>query len=298
MSKERESKNQVFRKGPSPQDGGQPLQAGIQTMTVAERMKQEFGITVVPAEIVRLPSGGKIYSVESGLHGLQEIEIKAMTTREEDILTSRAYAKKGTTITELIKSCVTNKSIDTEQLVAGDRNALMVAIRITGYGPTLKPDLSCPSCGKENHPEFDLTQLSLKPIGAEPISPGVNEFECKLPVTNAVATFKILTAKEEEELITQHERKKKMFNSPVDTLLSDQLKMSLLSVNNKRDRAALAFFVDNMPGLDSKALRDMMQDVKPDVDMKQLFECEHCDFVEEIDVPVDRNFFWPKSGTK
>lgn len=298
MSKERESKNQVFRKGLSPQEEGQSIQPGIKTMTVAERMKQEFGITVVPAEVVKLPSGGKIYSVESGLHGLEEVEIKAMTTREEDILTSRAYAKKGTTLTELIKSCVTNKSIDTEQLVSGDRNAIMLAIRITGYGPILKPEFNCPACGKENKPEFDLSKLSLKPIGSEPISPGVNEFECHLPVTNAVVTFKLLTAKEEEELITQHERKKKMLNSPVDTLLSDQLKMALLSVNNKRDRSALAFFVDNMPGLDSKTLRDKMQETKPDVDMKQLFECEHCDYVEEIDVPISRELFWPSNRTK
>lgn len=293
MSNERENKNQVFRQGMTTEMTGQ---TGITTMTAAERMKKEFGISIVPAEVVKLPSAGKIYSSESGLHGRDEVEIKAMTTREEDILTSRAFAKKGTTITELIRSCVLDKSIDVEQLVSGDRNALMVAIRITGYGPKLKPELKCPKCGENNHPEFDLAQVSIKPIGAEPVVPGVNEFECDLPATKAKATFKLLTAKDEEELINQHERKKKMLNSPVDTLMSDQLKMSLLSINGNRNKSALAFFVDNMPGQDSKTLRDKMLEIKPDVNMKQVFECEFCDLVEEVEIPIDREFFWPKSS--
>jgi hypothetical protein len=292
VSKERENKNQVFRHGVT-SDVGQP---GIQTMSAAERMKKEFGITIVPAEVVKLPSAGKIYSAESGMLNREELEIKAMTTREEDILTSRAYAKKGTTIMELIKSCVVDKSVDLDQLVSGDRNALMVAIRITGYGPKLKPELKCPKCGETNHPEFDLSQVSIKPIGADPIAPGANEFECDLPVTKAKVTFKLLTAKDEEDVVNQHERKKKMLNSPVDTLMSDQLKMALQSVNGKRDRAALAFFVDNMPGQDSKTLRETMFDIKPDVDMKQPFECEFCDHIEEVSIPIDREFFWPGSS--
>lgn len=293
MSKERENKNQVFRQGMASDVAGQ---TGITTMSAAERMKKEFGITIVPAEIVKLPSGGKIYSAESGLLNREDVEIKAMTTREEDILTSRAYAKKGTTIMELIKSCVVDRSIDLDQLVSGDRNALMVAIRITGYGPKLKPEVKCPKCSETNHPEFDLSKVSIKPIGADPIAPGANEFECDLPITKAKATFKLLTAKDEEDLVNQHERKKKMLNSPVDTLMSDQLKMSLLSINGKRDRAALSFFVDNMPGQDSKALREKMLDIKPDVDMKQIFECEFCDLIEEVEIPIDREFFWPRSG--
>jgi hypothetical protein len=297
VSNERENKNQIFRQGLAP-EAQSSIQSGIQTMSAAERMKKEFGIVVVPAELVKLPSEGKIYSIDSGLHNRQEIEIKAMTTREEDILTSRAYAKKGSTITELIRSCVVDKSVDVEQLISGDRNALMVAIRITGYGAKLSPELKCPKCGETNHPDFDLSKVSIKSIGAEPVSPGVNEFECDLPVSEAKATFKLLTAKDEEDLVNQHERKKKMFNSPVDTLMSDQLKMSLLSVNGKRDRAALAFFVDNMSGLDSQTLREKMLDIKPDVDMKQLFECEFCDLVEEVEIPIDREFFWPRSRKK
>lgn len=293
MSKERENKNQVFRQGMAPDVSNQI--GNMPSMSAAERMQKEFGIKIVPAELVKLPSAGKIYSTESGLAGCDEIEIKAMTTHEEDILTSRAYAKKGTTITELIKSCVVDKSINVEELVSGDRNALMVAIRITGYGPKLTPELQCPKCGETNHPEFDLSQVSITPIGADPVMPGVNEFACELPVTKAKVTFKLLTAKNEEELVSQHERKKKILNSPVDTLMSDQLKMSLLSVNGKRDRAALAFFVDYMPGQDSLALRDKISEIKPDVDMKQLFECKFCDLVEEVDIPIDREFFWPKS---
>lgn len=292
MSKERENKNRVFRQGAEPiahEHGGVPR------VSTADRMKQLFGVETVPADLVRLPSEGKIYPTNSGLFGRRELEIKAMTTHEQNILTSKAYIKKGTTITELIRSCVTDPTVDVDQLVAGDRNALMVAIRITGYGETFKTEVNCPRCGQANAAEFHLGKLALKPLGAEPIAPGVNEFEFRLPRMGVLVTFKILTAKEEEEIVSQHDRKKKLLETPMDTLLSDQLKTALQSANGQRGRADLAMLVDNMTGLDANALRDRMNEVKPDIDMRQLFECAHCDFAEEVEVPIDLQFFWPSA---
>ena len=286
MSEDREQRNQVF---------GQAIQAGgMPTMSVAERLKQEFGI-VVPAELVKLPSGGKVYPPTSGLHMREEVEIKAMTTHEENILTSRAFIKKGTVITELIKSCVVDKSIVVEDMVAGDRNALMIAIRITGYGAEYQPEMKCPSCGQNNECDFNLGKLAIKTLGMDPVSPGVNEFECALPASKAKATFKLLTARDEEELVTLQERKKKVIGSTIDSLVSDQIKAAMLSVNGMRDRSKLSFFIDNMSSRDSLAFRNAMTRAKPDVDMTQLFECKFCDHSEEVDVPVTSDFFWPKS---
>ena len=290
MSDKREQRNQVFTQG-NPQSN---VGVGIRSESVAEKMQREFGI-VIPAEVVTLPSGGSIYAPESGLHMKKELTIKAMTTREEDILTSRALIKKGTVITELIKACVTEPGVNLDALIAGDRNALMIGIRCTGYGSKYKPTMDCPSCGAQSEQSFDLGQLAIKTLETQPISEGANEFAFDLPVTKAKVTFKFLTGKDEEELLAAQERKKKVINSQLDTLISDQLKAAVLSVNTKRDRNNLAFFVENMPGQDSLALREYMRQIQPGIDMTSTFECDKCGHTEEVQIPIGIEFFWPSS---
>lgn len=291
MSEQREQRNQVFSEGAAPNVNAQP---GIQRMSAAERMKAEFNI-VIPAEVVTLPSKGALYPPESGLHRREQLEIKAMTTREEDILTSVALVKKGTVITELIRSCVVDKNVDVDQLISGDRNALMIGIRCTGYGSLYKPEMKCPACGTKQVKTFDLTTLPIKTLDVEPVRPGANEFAFDLPATKAHVTFKMLTGHDEEELLVAQERKKKMLPSAVDTLVSDQIKASILSVNGVTARDKLAFFVDNMPGRDSLALREKMKEVQPGIDMTKLFECDHCEHAEEVQIPIGVEFFWPTS---
>lgn len=287
MSEKREQ-NQVFSKG-APQ-----VSQGIKVESAAERMQREFGIAI-PAEVVVLPSGGVIYPTESGLHNKKDLQIKAMTTKEEDILTSRALIKKGTVINELIKACVTDPGVDLDALIAGDRNALMIGIRCTGYGSIYKPTMQCPACSVQGEQQFDLAKLAIKPLEEKPVSDGANEFEFKLPKTGARVTFKFLTGKDEEELLATQERKKKVIASQVDTLVSDQIKAALISVNNVRDKNKLAFFVDNMPGQDSLALREHMGKIQPGIDMTAMFECDACGHTEEVQIPIGIEFFWPST---
>ncbi len=291
MSDKREQRNQVFTQGATAQ---YDAATGIRKESAAEKLQREFGI-VIPAEVVTLPSGGAVYSPESGLHMKKDLQIKAMTTKEEDILTSRALIKKGTVINELIKSCVTEPGIDLDALISGDRNALMIGIRCTGYGALYKPTMDCPSCSAQSEQQFDLGQLAIKPLDADPVTDGVNEFAFTLPKTGATVTFKFLTGKDEEELLATQEKKKKFVSSQVDTLVSDQLKAAVLSVNNVRDRNKLAFFVDNMPGQDSLALREHMRKVQPGIDMTAIFECDKCSHTEEVQIPIGIEFFWPSS---
>ena len=72
---------------------------------VSNVMKDDFGFEI-PVESVPLPSKGVIYSEEGALFGKDTIDIKPMTAREEDILTSRAYIKNGTVLTKLLSSCI------------------------------------------------------------------------------------------------------------------------------------------------------------------------------------------------
>lgn len=259
-----------------------------------DRVKAELGLDI-PVEEVPLPSRGKLYPTESSLHGKETLSVRAMTTREEDILTSRALIKKGTVITELIKSCILDRNVDVREMIAGDRNALMVAIRIMGYGPEYKADISCTACEKKNSDyEFRLDGLELKRLEIDPVAAGSNLFSFTLPQSKAVIEFKFLTGKDEEEIVLTQERMKKL-GSENDRLISGRLKYAVVTFGGKSDRSLINSAIDKLLARDSLELRRFMEKNEPGIKMTQLFSCQHCDHEEEVEIPIGTNFFWPQS---
>ena len=115
----------------------------------------------VPRDFVMLPSKGRIYPENSPLYNIEEIEVRHLTAADEDILTSRSLLRSGKAIDTLLDSVIVNKSIKAEELVSGDKNAIMTFLRITGYGPEYNVDLTCPGCNEDIKSEFDLTQLTM-----------------------------------------------------------------------------------------------------------------------------------------
>ncbi len=255
-------------------------------------MKDDFGFEV-PTEAIPLPSGGRVYPVESPLHGDEYVEITAMTAKEEDILTSRALIKKGTVITQLIKSCLVNKNIDVDEMISGDRNAIMTALRITGYGSEYSVDVECPACGERSKQDFKLTELPVRGLEVSPVAEGVNLFEYELPVTKKKVHFKFLTGKDEQEIMVLQERKKKQ--GMQDNLVTTRLQYCIVAVDGIKDKNKITTFSRNMPARDSLALRKFIDDNEPGIDMKQWMDCPHCDESSEVRLPMGASFFWPDS---
>jgi len=283
MSEEREQKNAIF--------GGQTGQTS--PIQVVDRVRDELGLDIA-VETVPLPSLGKVYAQGSSLHGRETIDIKGMSTREEDILTSRALIKKGTVITELLKSCLIDKTIDVNDMISGDRNALMVAIRITGYGPEYKVDMQCGECEKKTQREFRLDQLAIKRLEIEPAQPGQNLFQFKMPRSKLDVLVKFLTGRDEEEILTLQERMKKV-SSLADSIITTQLKYSIVSLNGKTDKSLIAQAVPKLSSQDSLALRKFIEKNQPGIDMTQETTCDACGHSEEVSIPFGTGFFWPQS---
>jgi len=255
-------------------------------------MLDDFGIDIA-AEAVPLPSRGVIYNNDS-LLGTETLEIKPMTAKEEDILTSRAYIKNGTVISKLIKSCLIDKSIDPDDLISGDRNALLIALRITGYGSDYTLEIGCPECSKTNKSTFDLSSLPIKRLQVDPVEIGQNIFEVQLPVTKKNVKVKFLNGHDEREMMIINERKKKSgFN--VESSVTDRLSRSILSIENISDKNKISLFVQNMPARDSLALRRFLDEHEPGVEMKSHMLCSHCHEESEVDLPIGASFFWPDS---
>lgn len=250
----------------------------------------------IPYESVPLPSKGLLYPVGSPLHGVSEVHIKPMTAREEDILMSPALIKNGTAITSLIKSCLIDKTIDPAMMIAGDRNALVFSIRITGYGSQYEASVECGECDAKSDRVFDLLQCAINFLDISPVREFENRFEFTLPRSKKIVHFKFLTGQAEENATKQQMARKKALGAgaQVENTVTENLREAILSVDGIEDRQKIADFVRNMPASDSLALRSYIATHAPDLITKQVSECKHCGAAEEVSIPLGVSFLWPK----
>jgi len=254
---------------------------------------------VTPTEFVELPSRGQFYSADHPLHNQETVELRFMTAKDEDILTSQALLKNGLAIDRLVSNLIVDKDINPDDLLIGDKNALLVAARVSGYGADYTVQVSCPSCGTAQAHTFDLTEFE----NNEGIQPDENSdsgvaatdsgtFTAVLPRTGYTAEFRLFTAQDEKDAMqTSAKKAKHKLDASVST---DLLKVLVVSVNGVTDRTEVNNFIDNMPAQDARHIRGCVQVVTPNVDMTQSCECSSCGAVADVEVPFTAEFFWPK----
>jgi len=281
-------KNEIFAASGNDKKSTTVIPEGIHRQ---DAMK-EFGWEV-PVDVAPLPSAGVIYPTSSSLHGKKMVEIKAMTAREEDIIMSKAYSRLGTTITELIRSCLIDKSIDPNMMLVGDRQALLVAIRITGYGAEYNCEVDCLHCARRGSSIFDLSALEIEPLQVDPTVPGINEFEVLLPITKKKVVLKFLTGRDEEDLSIEVERRKKLLGDSAENPITTRMQHQIVKIDGVTDRSKIATFVSNMPARDSKFLRDFYTKNEPGIKMKASYTCSSCGAESEVNLPMGASFFWP-----
>lgn len=255
---------------------------------------KEFGWEV-PYELAPLPSRGAVYGKNSALHKKDSVSIKAMTAKEEDILLSRAYSKSGTTVTELLKSCIAEHDVDPGYLLSGDRQSIIVAIRITGYGSAYNADVVCPACVSRVKQDFDLSALEIKPLDIAPKHEGANEFDFTLPVSKKRVTFKFLTGRDEEEINVISERRKKLFGETAENPVTTRLSHQIITIEGVEDKNKITTFVNNMPAGDSRALRLYIEKHEPGLNMNVMMTCSSCNAESEVALPIGPAFFWPRA---
>tara|TARA_R100000008_G_C3580941_1_gene168473 strand:- start:401 stop:1276 length:876 start_codon:yes stop_codon:yes gene_type:complete len=247
-----------------------------------------------PTEFVDLPSKGLYYPQGHILHGESSVEIRYMTARDEDILTSKSLLKKGIAIDRFLQNIIVNKGINVDDLLVGDKNALVVAARITGYGANYETKVMCPSCGEHAVNSFDLETCSKKesvvPDGVDKTQNGT--FVAITPKTGHQVELRLLTGIDEKRLAKIVASKKKR-NLP-ESVLTDQLRLAIASVNGSSEMNLINLFVASLTAFEARALRDIYAQLAPNIEMKQDFVCHSCGFEQEMEVPFTSDFFWPK----
>jgi hypothetical protein len=242
--------------------------------------KQKF-----PTEMVDLPSKGVLYPQDSLLASGQ-VEMKYMTAREEDILTNQNYIQNGTVVDKLLQALIVTP-INYGDLLVGDKNAILIASRILGYGKDYEFEYQ----GEKQ--VVDLSEVKHREVDNSLFKAGENKFSYKMPSTGTVVTFKLLTHAD-ELAIDQEVKGLKRINKDSSAELSTRLKRLITSVEGDVTPATIRDFVDNyLLARDSRAFREYVKSIQPDVDLK---------FYPEngpdggVDIPIGVTFLWPDAG--
>ena len=246
-----------------------------------------------PTEMVTLPSKGLLYPEGNPLKK-GEIEMKYMTAREEDILTNQNLIQNGTVIDKLLQSLIVTP-VNFNDLLTGDKNAILIAARILGYGPEYDILLRHPETGIESKATIDLTKLEDKELDESIIVENKNEFEFTLPTSKKTITFKLLTHEDETKIEQEIKGLEKLNRRGFEG--TTKLKHVILSIEGNYDKKTVREFIDNaFLARDSRALRNHIKDISPDVTLQANAVFEDGAVESNVMFPLGSDFFWPDAG--
>lgn len=256
---------------------------------ISPSLDEEF---MVPTDEVPLPSEGKFYPT-----GQKTVKIKYLTAEDENILTSSELIRNGKVLDVLLENSVIDSTIKPSEMLTGDRNAVLLALRSTGYGDEYEVKMTCDNCGEDYKTNVLLSSLKQRPLDIDPDSNG--EFEVNLPKMKIPVKFRLMTGADEAKLTkiaASSAGKKKINNSvSVSTLLTERYLLQVMEVNGNRDKLYIKKAITRMPISDSLFLREYMKLVEPGINMNHEFGCPFCSHNQEKEVPITAKLFWPNA---
>lgn len=217
-----------------------------------------------PTEIVKLPSRGLLYSADNPLAS-GEIEIRYMTAKEEDILSTQSYIKQGVVLDKLCEALIATPGIKYDDILVGDKNAILFAARAYGYGPNYDTTVTN-EFGTKIPVSVNLNELTHKELDESLITPNQNIFKFKLPRDGREIEFKLLTVGEQREIDTALKAQEK-YNKGASRNLTTRLQYMIISIAGNSERKKIQEFIDTMLAIDSRALREYISKIQPDVNI-------------------------------
>ena len=248
-----------------------------------------------PTEVLSLPSKGLLYPKDHPLSSGQ-IDVKYMTAKEEDILTSSNLIEKGLVIDRLLESVIADSKIKLDDMFIGDKNALMVGTRVLGYGKEYVVKMEDPDTSLEVEHAFDLTKLNHKKVDYKLFTEGENQFEYELPNSKRKLAFKLMTHKDERNVEKELKALEKLSKvTGIDHTLTTRLKYQIISVDGETEKNKISNFVDNeFLALDTRQFRKYVDSITPDIDFELEYESQIGE-LHKVEVPMGVRFFWPDS---
>ena len=245
---------------------------------------------IVPTDDIQLPSEGRFYP-----NGQDTVKIKYLTAEDENILLNPDLIRSNKTLDVLLENAIIDKTLRPQEMLSGDRNAVLLSLRSTGYGDEWKYKTACKECGKVDTQTVLISKLKMKTLKANPDES--NEFYVELPKSKVKIKFRLLTGADESMLSKKADSQKKKINKSTSfsTTLTQRYLLQIMEVNGQRNKLFVQKFISSMPIFDSAFLREYISGIEPGVDMNYEFECKECGHVYEEELVPTVQLFWPNA---
>ena len=272
-------------------DGNKPMtDAQLKAVAIANINTTDTSspTTTYPTEIVQLPSKGKLYPEGHPLKG-GTIEMKYMTAKEEDILTNQSFISNGVVLDKLFQALIVTPC-DYNDITLGDKNAIMIAARVLGYGKDYPITIKSPTSGDDIEHVVDLTKLDDQVINWS-LHTGENSFKLDLPASKRTVTVSILTQRIQKKIDAELKGLAKLKRNASTTTM---LKHLITAIDGETDNVGVRKFVENnLLAIDSRAIRTFIKSITPDIDLSiEIPDGESGDtFRSSLNIGLD--FFWP-----
>ncbi len=273
--------------------GGSPSEES-KRKAIENNIPQEYIDTefVDITEQIDLPSLGVFYK-----NGKKSVIIKSMTAEEDDILYSPELIKNGKVLDVLLDAIIMDKDLRPDEMLAGDRNYVLIEARKLGLGNEYSPDVqfTCEECDEDWTPKnIDLSKLEKKELEISPDS--VGEYSVQLPVTKMNIKFRLLNGSDEKRLTKVAESgQKKQGNFKVAKLITEKYLLQIMEVNGQRDKTYIKKFISHMPTKDSLFFREYSKNIDPGINLEYKFECPNCLHENVRDTPITARLFYPET---
>lgn len=246
-----------------------------------------------PTQVISLPSEGRCYPKDNPLSSGQ-LEIKYMTAKEEEILSSQNLIKKGVVLDKLFESIIVDSSVNPDDIILGDKNAIMLATRILGYGPEYQIETE-DEYGDKRKIMVDLGKVQTKEINLDLLNEQ-NTYKFTTPVGKNELEFKLLTHGDEKAIDADVKALRKFNRSEVSSELTTRYRYIIKSVDGKSDTKSITDFINNkFLARDTRAFRDYIASISPDVNMEYEYENPQTGEKEARPIPMGVGFFWPST---
>ena len=244
----------------------------------------------IPTEVITLPSEGKCYPQDNPL-SCGELEIKYMTAKEEEILASQNLISKGVVLDKLFESIIADKKINIDDIIIGDKNAIVLATRILGYGPEYK--IQVPSIEGQTEIQIDLSKVQTKDVDLDKLN-RENIYEWVTPVGKNVIKWRMLTHGDEKMIDTDVRAMNRLNKDGASAELTTRYRYMIKSVDGKEDTKSIVDFVNNkFLARDTRAFRTHIKELQPDMKMEFEYDNPNTGEKEMTPIPMGVGFFWP-----
>jgi hypothetical protein len=236
-------------------------------------------------EVVKLPSKGLFYA-----NRISEVNVEYMTSKDEDLLTTPSLIENGTVLDKLLKRKIKTQGVNVDELLQGDREAIVLFLRTSSYGSDYTVQVTDPRSGVPFTTKVDLLQLRYKEPKELPNEFGY--FTVELPMRKKTVTFKLLSSGEENMIFKKAESIKEVYNEEFSQYNTLKLKAHVVAINEKTDRSYINRFIDAMPALDAFTIRKRILEVSPGIDMNYEFMTND-GYVFNASLTLGIDFFFP-----